>query len=101
MSTIKETIIDLFELDKMAPEKAAEMTERLSSMVFKATLLRVLPTLSEEDMDTYEKIIDSNESGQTLFTFLETKVPNFENIISEEAELLRQELAGEFKSAGL
>ena len=101
MSTIKKTIVDLFELDKMAPEKASEMVERLSRMIFQAVLVRVLPTLSEENMTEYEKIVDSKDGGDAIFKFLGEKIPNFEVIITEEAEALRQELAGEFKSAGM
>jgi hypothetical protein len=101
MSTIKQTIADLFELDKMAPEKAAEMANRLGKLVFQAVLVRVLPMLSEQDLAAYEKIVDSKEGGEVIFKFLGEKVPDFENIILEEAESLRAELAGEFKKAGV
>ncbi|MFZ1019537.1 MAG: DUF5663 domain-containing protein [Minisyncoccia bacterium] len=101
MSTIKQTIADLFELDKMAPEKAAEMAERLGKLVFQAVLVRVLPILSEQDLVEYEKIVDSKEGGEVIFKFLGEKVPDFENIIMEEAESLRAELAGEFKEVGI
>ena len=97
MSTIKKTIVDLFELDKMEPEKAAEMVERLGRMIFQAVLVRVLPVLNEKDMTEYEKIVDSQEGGDAVFKFLGEKIPDFEKIIMEEAESLRQELAGEFK----
>ena len=99
MSTVKQTIVDLFELDKMTPEKAEEMVNRLGKLVFQAVLLRALPLLSEADMTEYEKITDSNENGETIFKFLNEKVPGFENIVKEEAEVLRAELAGEFKEA--
>lgn len=101
MTTIKESIIDLFELDKMEPAKAAEMVDRLAKLVFQAVLVRTLPLLSEEDFDKYEKIVDGAEEGEVLFAFLGEKIPNFDKIIAEEAELLRAELAGEFKEAGL
>jgi hypothetical protein len=101
MSTIKQTIVDLFELDKMAPEKAAEMADRLGKLVFQAILVRVLPLLSEEDLIEYERIVGSQEGGEVIFKFLGEKVPDFENIIMEEAETLRAELAGEFKEAGI
>ena len=55
MTTIKQSIIDLFELDKMEPEKATEMVDRLAKLVFQAVLVRTLPLLSEEDFDKYEK----------------------------------------------
>jgi hypothetical protein len=101
MSKIKKTIVDLFELDKMAPEKAAEMANRLGKLIFQAVLVRVLPLLSEKDMSEYEKIVDSQEGGEVVFDFLDKKIPDFEKIIKEEAESLRQELSGEFKSAGI
>lgn len=101
MSTVKQTIVDLFELDKMAPEKAAETADRLGKLIFQAVLVRVLPLLSEKDLTEYEKIVDSKESGETIFKFLGEKVSDLENIIKEEAEALRAELAGEFKKAGL
>jgi hypothetical protein len=85
----------------MAPEKAAEMANRLGTLVFQAVLVRVLPLLSEKDMAEYEKIVSSEEGGEAIFKFLGEKVPDFENIIMEESESLRAELAGEFKSAGL
>jgi len=101
MSTIKQTIMDLFELDKMAPEKAAETVDRLGKLIFQAVLVRVLPILSEQDLAEYEKIVDSKEGGEVIFKFLGEKIPDFENIIMEEAESLRAELAGEFKEAGM
>jgi len=101
MSTIKKTIVDLFELDKMAPEKAAEMANRLGRLIFQAVLVRVLPLLSEKEMKEYEKIVDSKGGGEEIFKFLGEKIPDFEKIIMEEAELLRAELAGEFKEAGI
>lgn len=101
MSSIKKTIVDLFELDKMAPEKAAEIVERLGRMIFQAVLVRVLPVLNENDMAEYERIVSSQEGGDAIFKFLGEKIPDFEKIIMEEAEALRKELAGEFKSTGI
>ncbi len=101
MATIKDNLVDLFELDKMAPEKAAEMVDRLGKLVFQAVLVRSLPFLSEKDFSEYEKIVDGSEGGDVLFKFLSEKVPHFEEIVKEEAENLRSELAEEFSAAGL
>ncbi|MDQ5954130.1 MAG: hypothetical protein QG583_58 [Patescibacteria group bacterium] len=99
MSTIKENLVEMFELDKLPPEKALEMINRLSKLVFQAVLVRTLPLLSEEDFNEYERIIDANEGGEVLFKFLGQKVPDFENMVKEETENLKKELAGEFESA--
>ena len=101
MATIKQTLADLFELDKLEPAKAAEMVERLGKLVFQATLVRVLPMLSEAEMAEYDKIVEGKGGGEVLFKFLGEKVPDFDKIILEEAEILRAELAGEFKEAGI
>lgn len=97
--TIKETIVDLFGLDKMPPEKAAEMINRLGKLVFQSVLARVLPLLPEQDLTEYEKIVNTPEGGDKIFIFLSEKVPDFEKIVVEEAEILRQELASEFSAA--
>ena len=94
MTTIKENLFDLFQLDKMPPEKGVEMLERLAKLVFQAVLVRVLPMLSEEDLAHYEKIVEGKEEGTEIFKFLAEKVPDFEKIVREEAEGLHDELAG-------
>jgi len=97
MNTIKENLFDLFQLDKMPPEKGVEMLERLSKLVFQSVLVRVLPLLSEEDLIEYEKIVNSQEGGDVLFKFLGEKIPEFDKITREESGLLKNELAGELK----
>lgn len=99
MSKINQTIADLFEIDKMPKEKADEMILRLGKLIFQSVLARVLPFLSEENMTEYEKIIASQGDGEEILRFLSEKVPNFENIVKEEAESTRKELAKEFTGA--
>lgn len=99
MSNIKQTIVNLFELDKISPEKSAEMAERLGKLVFQAVLARILPMLSKEDTAEYERMISAKEEGEAIFKFLSEKVLDFENIIKEESESLRVELAQELASA--
>lgn len=100
MTTIKETLIELFEIDKMEPAKAAETLDRLGKLVFQATLLRALPLLPDKDMDAYEKVLEENQADG-LFKFLIEKIPNFNAMLDEEARALHDELAGEFEEAGL
>lgn len=101
MSTLRENLFDLFHLDQMQKEKAIETVERLSNLVFQAVLVRVLPTLSENDLEEYEKIVDSDKGGDELFKFLNEKVPGFEDIVKEESENLFSEMNTEFTAAGI
>lgn len=93
MNTIKKDLFDLFEIDKMPPEKGNEMLERLAKLVFQAVLIRSLPLLSEEDIQEYEKTVNSSQEGDALFNFLSQKVPEFNKIVSEEAGALRRQVS--------
>lgn len=101
MTIAKKDLIDMFELDKLPPEKAAEMVERLGRLIFQATLVRAIPLLTEESQKEYEKLIDSDKGGEEMFKFLQEKVPDFNNIIKEESEALRLELSEGFSQAGI
>lgn len=92
MNSIKKDLFDLFELDKMPEAKATEMLDRLANLVFQAVLVRSLPLLSEEDFQSYEKIIEDNEGGDVLFKFLSEHVPEFNKIVTEESGALRREM---------
>lgn len=100
MENIKKDLFDLFKLDKMSPEKAEETLGRLAKLVFQAVLVRSLPLLSEEDLAMYEKMVEIEEAD-VLFKFLGEKIPDFENIIKEEAENLRDEMAKDMVEAGI
>lgn len=98
---MQKTIVDLFELDKMEPEKAIKMLNELGTTILESVLARVLPTLSDTDMAEYEKIVDEEQEPEVLFKFLSEKVPNLDDIIKEESEALRAELQEEFEKAGI
>jgi len=100
MDKIKKDLFDLFQIDKLPIEKGIETLERLAKLVFQAVLVRTLPLLSEEELTEYEKIAGEGEVD-VLLKFLTEKVPEFEEIIMEEAENLRAELAGEFETVGI
>jgi hypothetical protein len=101
MQKIKKDLVDLFELDKLAPEKMNEIVEKLSKIIFQAVLVKTLPLLSEDEMLQYDKIIESQEGGEKLFLFLREKIENFDEIIKEEAEDLKITLAEEFEKVGV
>lgn len=90
---IKKDLFDLFQLDKMSPEKAEETLNRLSKLIFQAILVRVLPTFTEEQLKEYDEIINNEKNNaDELFIFLRNNTEDFDKVIKEEAENLRQEL---------
>lgn len=93
MNSTKKDLFDLFQLDKMEPSKAEETLNRLAKLVFQSVLVRVLPTLTEDQMKEYERIVDDkSQDGEILFKFIRENTENLDEIIKEEAENLRIEL---------
>lgn len=86
-------IIKILGIDKLSEEKQKEAMEKLGAIVYQETMLRALEVLSEEDKDEFEKVIAQNPDPENLFSFLSEKVPNLDEIISEEATKLRTESA--------
>jgi hypothetical protein len=82
----RETIVELFQLNKLSPERANDMLARIGKIVMQNVLMRVLPELSEEDLAEYEKLVDTQVTPEVLVTFFNQKVHNFNGIVTEEAE---------------
>ncbi len=84
-------IIEILGIDKLPAEKQKEAMERLGGIVYQEVMLRALDAMTEEDKDAFEKMIETNPDPEAMFTYLATKVPNLNEIVSEEAESLRTE----------
>lgn len=91
MDNTKKELFDLFEIEKMDPLKGEELLNRISKIIFQSVLVRVLPTLTEEQQAKYDEIIE-NGKEEDLFLFLRDNVQDFDEIIKEEANILKKEL---------
>ncbi len=91
MDNTKKELFDLFEIEKMDPLKGEELLNRMSKIIFQSVLVRVLPTLTEEQQAKYDEIIE-NGKEEDLFLFLRDNVQDFDEIIKEEANILKKEL---------
>ncbi len=98
MATIKQNLMDLFEIEKMPEEKREATLNKLTTLILESTLMRALPLLSEENMTEYEDILESKQSPEVLFNFLSSKIPSFEDILKGEADMLHKELSGELEA---
>lgn len=92
-SEIRQNIVEMFEIDKLPVEKQEETIDRIGKIIFQAVLLRVLPEMTEEDVNEYEKLIENKVAPDDLMYFFFQKVPNFLQIVAEESENFRIESA--------
>jgi hypothetical protein len=90
---INKNIVLILGINTLPVEKQKEAMERLGAIVYQEVMLRVLDILTEEDKDEFEKLIEKDPNPEKLFEYLFDKLPNFEEIVKEEAEKLREESA--------
>jgi len=88
---INKNIVLTLGINTLPVEKQKEAMERLGAIVYQEVMLRALDILTEEDKDEFEKLIEKDPNPEIMFDFLLGKIPNFEEIVKEEAEKLREE----------
>jgi len=90
---IRKNIITLFDIDKLPENKQEETVSRIGKIILQSVLVRILPTLKEEELSQYEKLVENNTEPDVLFDFFFEKVPFFLQIVAEESENFRKESA--------
>ncbi len=85
MNPINKNIVHALEIDKLPPEEQQEIIVRVGALIYQNVLMRVMETMPQADQDEFEKILDKNAGPEEIFTFLKNKVPDFEQVIDEEA----------------
>jgi hypothetical protein len=87
---------DLFTLlgiGDLPDEKKAELTQKMGSLVQRDVMMRVIDELSEADRDELEKLMEEHpDDFKKMYTFIENKVPDIDDIVKESVESLRSEL---------
>ena len=90
---LNKNIFETFGINEMPENEQEEAITNLGEVIFQSVLLRILPMLKEEELKQYQKLIDTNPEPDALLEFFFEKIPNFMQIVAEEAEKLRKEYA--------
>lgn len=93
MDNTATTLISALGLDPltMAPEEQQALLERVGTLIYQAVLIRVMEVLSDEDVEEFEKLLDTGADQDKIFSFLRIKVMNLDDIIREEAAKFKEE----------
>jgi len=94
MQTIQKEITNLLSLDNLLPEEREEIILRVGALIYQNIMTRALEIMSEADQDEFEKMLDAQSGPEEIFVFLKNKVPNFEEIMKEEAEKFKNKATG-------
>ncbi len=64
--------------------------DQLTGVLLKRVFMRVAHVLTAEDLTKIEELDKNDQEGQAVKYFLISKVPNFEAILDEEIQKLKQ-----------
>lgn len=69
------------------------ITDELAGLIMERIFKKIAPNLTEEDMEEIKRMDQNDEEGEKVRQFLTSKVPNFEQLLKDELELVKQELS--------
>jgi RAB protein geranylgeranyltransferase component A len=94
---INENIIAALGIQALPLEKKQEVLNKLVELVQKRIMLRVMDGLSKEDG---EKMAELEKNPMEMLAFIAEKFPNFEEIVKEEVEKVKEEALSAAEQVG-
>ncbi len=83
--TMNSILIKALGLEKASPEKQAEVVEAIGVVVYQAVITRAMEEMTDDKLDSFEKVTDSEPTPEILINFFMQEIPNFEMMMKEEA----------------
>lgn len=89
---ITKNIIEELGLNDLPQEKQEELVLKMTEVLLKRIFLNVMEKLSESDQDAYVKMIDEKSEPETMETFLQGKIKNYDEMVKEVIEQFKEEM---------
>lgn len=86
---INENVIELLGLQSLPAEKKMAMIQKMSELVQKRVIMKIMENLSTEDG---EKIAAMENNPQEMLAYIAEKFPNFEELVKQEVNKLKEEV---------
>jgi hypothetical protein len=98
---IGENIIKDLGFDRLPRGEQEKAILSFGRIIFQAVLIRVLDELDEKSKDEFEALLTKRPDDQdAILAFLQTKLPNLNDIVNEEVSRLKAESADLMKGVG-
>ncbi len=72
-------------IESLPPEEQEAVLERSGALVYQAVVTRALEEMEDPAVDEFEKLLEGEPTPETLLAFFQEKIPNFNDMIAEEA----------------
>jgi len=92
-SLVEDNLITALGLDELSEEKKIELIMKWGDIVQKDILMRTLKELPEKDKKALDKLLaEKGENWDEITAFIESRLPNFDDIVKEEIQKFREEI---------
>ncbi len=83
---ISQDLLQELQFDKIPQDQQAATLEKIGALLFQSVVLRATDTLSDEKKDEFVQVLDAHKESDSdvVYEFLETNVPNLDEIVEEE-----------------
>lgn len=90
-------IAEDFGLGDMGSEEREKMIEKIGNLLFESVVERSIDVMDDNTVNDFENTIaEAGNNYQMVISFLKSKVPGFEEIVSEEMSRLKRTTSGIF-----
>jgi hypothetical protein len=90
-------IIKDFGLENMDSREQERMIEKIGNLLFESVIERAVDVMDEGIMNEFDEVIGNAGSDyQKIISFLKSRVPEFDKVVSEELSRLKRATSGIF-----
>lgn len=90
-------IVKDFGLENMDSREQERMIEKIGNLLFESVVERAVDVMDEEMMNDFDEVVGNAGSDyQKVISFLKSRVPGFNGIVSEELSRLKRATSGIF-----
>jgi len=87
----QRNIIKILGIEKLSDERKISILNKVSELVQKRLLLRIIETLDENKQKEFETLVDSEDQGK-ITGFLKANVPEMDKWLVEEINTIKKDM---------
>ena len=80
---IQKQLIEELGLASLPREKQEELLIKMTEVLLKRIFVETMEKLNDEDLKTYEKMVDAGEDPEKIGAFLKEKVYNYDAMVEK------------------
>ncbi|MDD5590281.1 MAG: DUF5663 domain-containing protein, partial [Candidatus Portnoybacteria bacterium] len=97
---LKKNILVELGLENLSDERKLDLLNKMSELIQKRVLLRVIRSLGVEDKQTFDELLGGGNE-QKIYQFLIAKVPNIDEITDDEVIKFMEEIVEHVKNLNI